>query len=361
LRLVILKIKVGVIGAGHQGVIHLERYLTLSDKVEVVALCDSDQNALDRACEKYRIEKQFTDYMDLMEEDLDAVSICSPNFLHKSMAIAAIEADKHTLLEKPIGLNLNEAEEVVSKTKRSGVKVMVAFDQLFNPMIQKTHSLIENGVLGQLAIGTIERYANYSQTSRSEFGWRSDIEKVGGGALIESGIHKISLLYYLMGKVDSVIAFSRKLSMNIDAEDNIVLLANHRNKAIGSVICSWTSELRGPEQDRISIFGDKGSVIAYGSFHKGTGFMEFSDSSVRDYSRTLSWYPQSGTTREEYRSARMGYDCYQIEINHFIDCVLNDKTPVVTCEDARNIQEIAEAAYESVRTQHVTTIPDRPQ
>ncbi|MHA2072362.1 MAG: Gfo/Idh/MocA family protein, partial [Candidatus Thorarchaeota archaeon] len=255
-----MKLRVGVIGAGHMGVIHVERYLALRDTVQVVAVCDPDRNAVDRLSKRYGVENKYSDYQKLLEDDIDAVSVCAPNYLHKPMAVAAAEAGKHILLEKPIALTLDGADEIISAAEKGDVKLMVAFDQLFNPMVQKTRSLIDNGKLGKLAIGNIERYSNFSQYSRSDFGWRSDNEKTGGGALIESGIHKISLLYYLMGGVDSVIAFSKKLIMDIDGEDNIKLLATHRSGALGSVTCSWTSEIRGPEHDRISIYGDKGSV-----------------------------------------------------------------------------------------------------
>lgn len=352
-----MKLKVGVIGAGHAGTTHIERYLALSDTVQVIAVCDPDPNAVDKASVKYGIKNKHSDYQKLLEDDIDVVSICAPNNFHKPMAVAAAEAGKDILLEKPIALTISEADEILSAVKKANVKMMVAFDQVFCPMVQKARSLIDNGKLGKLAIGTVERYANYSQTSRSEFGWRADSKKVGGGALIEGGIHKISILYYLMGAVDSVIAFSRKLTMDIDGEDNIVLLTNHRSGAIGSVTCSWTSEIRGPEQDRMSIYGDKGSVVAYGSFHKGTGELDLSDASIPEYNRTHYWYPQSGTTRETYRSARKGFDAYQIEIDHFVDCVLNDKTPIVTGHDARAIQEIAIAAYESVEKQGIISLP----
>jgi predicted dehydrogenase len=352
-----VKLKVGVIGAGHQGVIHVERYLALRDTVQVVAICDPDRNAVDSVARKYGVENKYSDYQKLLEDDIDAVSVCAPNYLHKPMAVAAAEAGKHILLEKPIALTLDDADEIISAVQKRDVMLMVAFNQLFTPMVQKARSLIDSGKLGKLAIGNVERYANYSQTSRSDFGWRSDNERVGGGSLIESGIHKISILYYLLGGVDSVVALSKKLTMDIDGEDNIKLLATHRSGAIGSVTSSWTSEIRGPEQDRISIYGDKGSVIAYGSFNKGTGHLELSDASVDEYNRTHYWFPQTGTSRDKYRSARKVYDTYQNEIGHFVDCVLNDKTPMVTGHDARAIQEIAIAAYESVEKQSVITLP----
>jgi predicted dehydrogenase len=273
------------------------------------------------------------------------------------MSVAAAEAGKHILLEKPIALTLKEADDILSAVEKADVKLIVAFNQLYVPMVQKVRSLIDEGKLGKLAIGNVERYANYSKTSRSDFGWRSDNQKTGGGALIESGIHKISILYYLLGGVDSVVALSKKITMDIDGEDNIKLLATHRSGAIGSVTCSWTSEIRGPEQDRISIYGNKGSAIAYGSFNKGTGHLELSDASVDEYNRTHYWYPQTGTSRDKYRSAKKIYDSYQIEIEHFVDCVLNDKKPMITGHDARAIQEIAIAAYKSVEKQRVITLP----
>jgi predicted dehydrogenase len=348
--LVKVKVKIGVIGAGHQGQVHLERYLALQDKVQVISLCDAVQTVVEESSKKYGVENWHTDYMKILDDDIDAVSICAPNKFHEPMAVAAAEAGKHILLEKPIALTLKEADAIINAANKAKVKLMIAFDQLFNPMVQKAYSLLDNGELGKISMGNFDWYANYSQYSRADFGWRSDIKKAGGGALMESGVHKVSILNFLMGEVNSVFAFANKLIMDIDGEDNIKVLTTHRNGAIGSVTCSWTSEFRGPEQEGFSIYGDKGSIIAYGPFHMGTGHLEFSSASIEEYTRTHYWYPP-------IRSYGQKYDSYQNEISHFIDCVLNDKTPMVTGEDGRTILEISLAAYESVKEKKAISLP----
>jgi predicted dehydrogenase len=345
-----VKVKVGLIGAGRQGQKHLEKYLALQDKVQVIALCDPIQSVIEELSEKFGVENCYTDYTDFLKEDIDAVSICAPNKFHKPIAVGAAEAGKHILLEKPIALTLEDADSIINAAKKAKVKLLVGFDQLFNPMVQKARALIDKGELGKISMCNINWYSNYSQATRADFGWRANIDQAGGGALMESGVHKVSILYYLMGEVDSVFAFARKLIMDIDGEDNIKVLTDHPSGAIGQVTCSWTSEIRGPEQENFTIYGDTGSIIAYGPCHMGTGHLEFSSASLDEYSRAHYWYPSIS-------SRGLRYDSYQNEINHFVDCVLNDKTPMVTGEDGRTILEISLAAYESVKEKKAISLP----
>jgi len=220
-----LKVKIGVIGLGYQGKLHLTRYACLPDKAEIVAVSDVVGIIAEGIAKKYCARAWYTDYNKLLQRsDVDAVSVCVPNDLHAEVAIAVAESGKHILLEKPMACSLEEADDIMKATNKAGVKLMLGYNHIFNPMIRHVKELIKNGRLGKLSIVKSQYVRNLSAISREKFGWRADVKQAGGGVIMESGVHRISLSWYLGGEVSKVSAFIERLAMDIDGEDNAVIL-----------------------------------------------------------------------------------------------------------------------------------------
>jgi predicted dehydrogenase len=202
-------IRIGVIGCG--GIAngkHLPE-IKKSTGGEVYAICDIDDNALHTTGEKYCIpkERRFKNYLDLIEcSDVDAVDICTPNYLHCSIAQAAVLAHKPFCIEKPVGINSEEVKQLKETAERAGVKSMVCFSYRFMPAVRYAKYLIEQGILGK--INAV--YAQYLKSSAFIEGrrldWRFEKRFAQYGVSGDLGVHLIDLATFLTGDIKRVCA-----------------------------------------------------------------------------------------------------------------------------------------------------------
>jgi predicted dehydrogenase len=192
-------IGVGIIGSGGiaQGA-HMPGYKALeSEGVRIVAVADAVAATAKAAAEKFDVPHQFSDYKKLLAMDeIEAVSVCTPNFLHKQPTIDALNAGKHVLVEKPLAMNAREGQEMVAAAKKSGKKLQVGFMTRFSGQAQALKRFIDAGDMGEIY------YARAQALRRRGIpGWGVFIEKdkQGGGPLIDIGVHILDLTLFLMG------------------------------------------------------------------------------------------------------------------------------------------------------------------
>ena len=191
------KIKVGVIGAGGIAqAAHLPSYQNVPG-VEIVAVADVRRDAAHAAAQKFGIPRVFTSYEKLLAlEEIEAVSVCTPNAFHKGPTLAALEAGKHVLVEKPMATNAREAAAMIAAAKKAKRILMVALNLRFASATQALKRAIAGGALGDIY------YAEAIATRRRGIpGWGAFTSKraSGGGALIDIGVHVLDLTLYLMG------------------------------------------------------------------------------------------------------------------------------------------------------------------
>ena len=197
------RLKVGVIGAGGIAQFgHIPSYQAIPE-VEVIAVSDPNGDKLRDVQKRYSIENGFSDYRELLKTDgLDAVSICTPNYLHAEMALAALRSGKHVLCEKPFAVNVREAEEVVTEAKRTGLLVM----ENLSLRSDLTHRIIMKYVR-QKSLGRVY-YAKCSYLRRKGHpgigGWFTNKKESGGGCLIDLGIHVLDLGLCALGQPNPV-------------------------------------------------------------------------------------------------------------------------------------------------------------
>jgi predicted dehydrogenase len=346
-----LKVRVGVIGLGAQGKVHLSKYANLSDQAEIVAVSDVIASMAEQMAKKFGAKVWYTDYKELIKRtDIDAVSICVPNSLHADVAVASAEAGKHILLEKPMAVSLDDADKILRAVEKNDVKLMLGYNQVFNPMVQRVKKDVADGRLGRVSIIKSQYVRNLTATSRESFGWRADVSQAGGGVITESGVHRLSLSWYLGGEVKEVSCFTERLEMDIDAEDNAAILLKYENGGIGVVICSWVAEFKGPEWEKIEVYGSKGSRIGYGDSRSGVAYLELSDIGMPEYGRIHSYFPPQAIFKG-------GFDTFNDEFKHFLDCIQRDQKPIVDGHAGKAILEITLAAYESAKHKRAVDLP----
>jgi predicted dehydrogenase len=193
---------VAVVGLGWPGLRHLDAYLT-NPAVEVVALCDANANLRSVVQREHQIECGFGDIESLLALDgLDAVSICTPNFLHEPMAIAALNAGKHVLCEKPLAATLAQGERIAAAARASNHVFMIALSRRYREDSRQVKAMVDAGELGQIYhahTGWLRRRWNPSVR-----GWFLSKELSGGGPLIDLGVHMLDLALWFMGNPRAV-------------------------------------------------------------------------------------------------------------------------------------------------------------
>jgi len=199
------KLRIGIVGMGGIGETHIKAYRQLSD-VEVVAIADPAEVRLNQMATTYNVANKYTDFHDLIaRDDIDAISVGTPNHLHAPVAIAALESGKHVLSEKPLARSGAEAETMVRAAINAGRVLQVAFNHRQRGDVQTLKKYVDAGGLGRIY------HAKASWMRRSGIpgmgGWFTSREMAGGGPMIDLGVHVLDMALYLLGE-PQVIAVS---------------------------------------------------------------------------------------------------------------------------------------------------------
>ncbi|GAA4397288.1 Gfo/Idh/MocA family oxidoreductase [Nibrella viscosa] len=192
------KIKVGVVGTGFIGPAHIEALRRLPN-VEVVALCEVSQELAESKAAQLGIERAYTFEELLKQEDIQAVHICTPNFLHYSQSKAALEAGKHVICEKPLAKDLAEAEELVELAAKTGLVNAVHFNLRYYPLARQMRVMREKGDLGEV-YSIIGSYLQDWLFYNTDYNWRLEPDKSGDSrAIADIGSHLMDIIEYITG------------------------------------------------------------------------------------------------------------------------------------------------------------------
>jgi predicted dehydrogenase len=263
------KVKVAFIGCGGIHWPHLNGFMEYGDKCQVVACCDNNEASAKASAEKCG-GKVYTDWKKMLAAEganIDAVDICLPHHLHKDSIIDAARAGKHVICEKPLCLNLKEADEIIAEVGKAGVTYMSAHNQVFDPIVENVKSLLAQGAIGDLYyVRTQDCFlaAGFAQ-SRANMNWRGDVAKQGGGELIDTGYHPSYLLLHIVGvPIEKVTAACSTFRLPMDAEDTALVTVKFQNGVIGQVMTSWAMpRLAGTHQ--IHCIGSTGQLYGSGN------------------------------------------------------------------------------------------------
>ena len=194
------KVKIGIIGVGQIGNMHLERYQKLP--VEIVAAADISEAALGKAAETYGIGRTFTDFRELLKiDEIVAVDVCLHNNFHAPVTIAALEAGKHVYCEKPIAGSYADGKAMVEAAKRTGKMLAMQLFSLFSLDTKAAQRLIKEGHLGKLYYAKSIGYRRRNRPYADGYGTSSFVQKsiAAGGALFDMGVYHIAQVLYLLG------------------------------------------------------------------------------------------------------------------------------------------------------------------
>jgi predicted dehydrogenase len=340
-------LKIAVIGVGSISESHLNSYKRNPD-VEIYAVCDLNEERAKQKAAAYGAQKIYTDYREVLADPaIDAVSICTWNNTHAEISVAALDAGKHVLVEKPLAKTVEEALRIQEAVKRNGKVLQVGFVRRYDKNIKMLRQFSENGDFGDIYFAkasAIRRLGNPG-------GWFADKDRSGGGPLIDIGVHMIDLCWYMMGKpkVKSVsgntynrlgnrsnihnLSFYKAADYDPGlntVEDLANALIRFENGASLVVDVSFTLHTKADEAS-IKLFGDKGG------FEIDPAIVI----STEKYDTILNVTPQIDHKGFHFESA------FQNEIDHFIGCVKGERESISPVEDGVEMMKMLCGIYES--------------
>ena len=346
------KWKIAVIGVGGISEMHIASYLRNPD-VELYAFCDINEKRLHEMGEKYGISRLSTDKDEMLRAlpEIDAVSVCTWNSAHAPCAIAALNAGKHVLCEKPMATCAAEAQEMLDAAKKAGKLLMVGFVRRYERGSTLLRQLVSQDFFGELYYAK----ATYLRRNGNPGGWFGDKSRSAGGPLIDLGVHVIDLTRYLMGNPRPVSVYGATFQKlfnrpNIitpkaynstsagpndicDVEDLASAMIRFDNGAVLQVEASFSLNLK-EDTGSVQLFGTKGGA-------RLSPELELYSEMNGVMTNVTPVCPPESFNLE-----------FQEEINHFVHCFSTGEPCRSPAEDGVQIMRILDAVYESGRTGH---------
>ncbi len=352
------KIKVCIVGCGRIATLNVMGYKDNED-AEVYAVCDVNEERAKQFAGETGASKVYTDYQDVLNDpEIDMIDLLVPHNLHCKMTVQACEAGKHVSVQKPMALTLKECDEMIEAAKKAGVKLKVYENFVFYPPYVKAKELIDAGEIGEPLTIRIKMNAGSNKhgwtVDPATWAWRMEEEQSGGGELVfDDGNHKFSIARYFMGEPENVFAYIGKSIMEGETfikkdgtqvqfyqdAPSMITWKYKDGQRYGVFDITWSKDLEINSDyyacdERVEITGTKGVIW----ITRCTGKML--------QIPTLIMYKDGQTI--QFDNLRDDWaDSFIDSTKDFIDAIKNDRDPVLTGEDGREVIKFSLAAMQS--------------
>jgi len=333
----IMKIGMGLIGAGGWGAMHARTYASTKDVI-LRGVADTDSARARDLANRYGAAA-YTDYRDLLKNDaIDAVAIVTPDFAHEDPALAAAAAGKHILAEKPLAMSVEACERIVKAAEQAGVKLMVDFHARWSPPLYKAYEAIRNGEIGT------PQHVYYRLNDRISVPTEMLSWAAKSTVMWFIGSHTIDTVRWLLGdEVRRVYAVSRTgilQAQGIDTPDYYQATLEFRSGATALIENSWILPNTAPNlvDVKCELVGSSGAIYIDASHNRA----------LEKYTEDGGGYPDILVMPTIY-GQQQGFAAESIR--HFIDCVRGNREPIVTGRDGLEVTKVICAIEDSVRTQ----------
>jgi len=344
------KIRAGFIGAGRISDLHAIEYMQ-NPRAEIAAVCDADAGIAQRQAQRWGVPSRrvFTDFADLLAcEEVNLVEILLPHHLHHPATLAAIAAGKHVSVQKPMAIDLAQADEMIAAARHAGVVLRVFENFLFYPPVMKAKALIDAGAIGDPLTIRIKSNFGVSRTAwaipPAAQAWRLDPAKNGGGPIVfDDGHHKFALAWHFMGMAQEVHAWidRTEVAPGKVIDSPAIVSWKFPQGRYGTLEAVYSPELEidtvhYAQDDRLEITGTRGVLWitrGHGKISDQPPLMLYADGEMHGFSNLASGWESS----------------FVESTRHHIDALLAGAPPVLTGEQGREILRFALGAQESAR------------
>ncbi|NNU88078.1 Gfo/Idh/MocA family oxidoreductase [Geobacillus sp. MR] len=314
-------LKIGIISFAHMHAYSYANEVKKLDGVELIGIADENEERGKVAARRFATN-YYSNYIDLLKEDIDAVIVTSENVNHREHVIAAAKAGKHVLCEKPLATTIEDAQAMIDCCRENGVILQTAFPVRFNTSVIHAKKLIDEGRLGKiLAIKGTNRGTNPG-------GWFVDPSKSGGGAVMDHTVHLVDLMRWFMGaEVREVFAEIGQLISDAPIDDCGILTIEFDNGVFATIDCSWSRNKTYPTWGDVTleIVGTEGTVT------------------IDAFAQKIDVYSNENGVKWDFWGDNMDEGL----IADFVQTVREGRSPFITGEDGLKAVEVAIAAYKS--------------
>ena len=338
-------VKIGLIGCGRISKNHLDD-VTQIPEAEFVAACDIVEEKMQAIAENYGIKNLYPNYQEMLEkEKLDLVSICTPSGLHPQMGIDVANHKINVLTEKPMATNIESADALIKACDKNNVKLFVVKQNRLNSTMQLLKRAIDKGRFGRIYLAESNVFWQRPQAYYDAEKWRGTWE-FDGGAFMNQASHYVDALYWLLGNVDSVMAYTATMARRIEAEDTGCAILHFRNGIIATINVTMLTYPKNFEGS-ITIIGEKGTVKIGGVAVNKIEKWEFEDYDDDDrIAQDANYQPPN--------VYGFGHNPYYRNV---IDVLLGKDVPSTDGRDGRKSVEIIQAIYRSAKTGKRVSLP----
>jgi UDP-N-acetyl-2-amino-2-deoxyglucuronate dehydrogenase len=350
-------VRFAVIGAGAIGDVHAQAIRSLPDVAALSLIVSTREASARRLAEAHGAGGYSTDYAAVLADpDIDAVSICTPSGSHADQAVAALEAGKHVMIEKPIDVSLDAADRIIAAERASGKKVAVVSQHRFDRSTEQVVAAIQAGDLGRLTSGIASTAWWRGQSYYDAGRWRGTWAMDGGGAIMNQTIHTIDLLVAMMGVPTEVFAYAASLAHErIEVEDTAVAVVRFASGALG-VIHGTTAAYPGLEAS-VRVYGTKGSAVIADDhlvyFHRNPG--PAPELPMPPPAADTNQITDADALTAEQR--RLG-QAHVAQFADFVDAIRLDRPVRVGTQDARAVLAVVLSLYKSAAAGEPVLIED---
>ena len=316
----------------------------------LTAVCDPARTRADAVASKFGVPASYDIEDFLARKDIDVVSVLTPSGLHPAHVIACAKAGKHVVVEKPMALRLQDADDMIRACDQAGVKLFVIKQNRFNVPVVKAREALEAGRFGKLVLGTVRVRWCRDQAYYDQDAWRGTWA-YDGGVLSNQASHHIDMLEWFFGDVVSVHARAVSALARIETEDTAVATLKFRNGALG-IIEATTATRPADLEGSLSILGEKGTVEIAG----------FAVNQIRHW-RFVDELPSDKEVIEKFsvnppNVYGFGHQAYY---QHVVECLVDQRAALVDGLEGRKSLELISALYESIETGHEVALRFEPR
>ena len=341
-------LKIGIIGTGNISPAHIEGYLAFPDRCQIVALCDIYPKKAEAKRDHYNIEgaKVYSSHKDMLDLDLDLVSVCTPPFTHSEIAIDFLLAGKNVVVEKPMASSLEECDHMLEAERRSGKTLAVIAQNRFTDPYMKLKAVLDSGKIGRVLHTQVNSYW-WRGHCYYDLWWRGRWETEGGGCTLNHAVHHIDMLGWMLGTPEKVTAvLSNAAHDNAEIEDISIASMQYPG---GALACVTSSVIHHGEEQEVVIQGEHARVSApwrvYASTSRENGFPIRNESLEAELNELHSSIP------------KLKYTGHTAELDDVMSAVENGTRPFIDGVSGRRTIEIITSIYKSGFEERTVTLP----
>jgi UDP-N-acetyl-2-amino-2-deoxyglucuronate dehydrogenase len=347
-------IRFAIVGCGVIGQTHARSIAALAPDAELILAIDVHAEHAAALASEYGADHSSSLEAALARTDIDAIAICTPSGTHTEIAVAAMAAGKHVMIEKPLDVSLAAASRVAAAQRRTGLTVAVISQHRFDPSSVAVYRAVQDQRLGNLtsAIASVAWWRTQRYYDSGD--WRGTWTLDGGGALMNQAIHTLDLLVWILGRPVEVFAWTARLAHeHIEVEDTAVATIRFANGAL-AVVHATTAAYPGVST-RLQIHGDRGSAIIDNDrlefFHAGQAAAPVLDyGAAGDGNQADHELPGQGPNRVAASDPGALSDAHREQYRDFLDSISQRREPLVGITDATTTLAVILAIYESAKT-----------